>query len=77
MHQFICQCIPSYCVSPLALKCVCLRTNTISSLRVVFILRRPCCAPFMCSTHWLAVCPLDSLNKRPKLKFIGLQNITS
>jgi hypothetical protein len=37
LHQFVCQCIPCYCLSSFALKCVCLRMNTLSVLRVIFI----------------------------------------
>jgi hypothetical protein len=42
------------CTSLIALKCVCMRMNTLSSLRVIFILRLPCCASFMCRSHYLA-----------------------
>jgi hypothetical protein len=45
LQQFVCQCIPCYCVSSSALKCVSLRINTLSSLRVIFILWCPCCVP--------------------------------
>jgi hypothetical protein len=41
-HQFLCQCILCYCISSFALKYVCLGVNTLSSLRVIFILLRPC-----------------------------------
>jgi hypothetical protein len=51
LHQFVYQCIPCYCISPFALKCVCSRMNNVSSLRVIFILRRPCYVPLVCSSH--------------------------
>jgi hypothetical protein len=40
LHQFICQCIPCFCILSFTLKCVCFRMNTLSSLSIIFIL--PC-----------------------------------
>jgi hypothetical protein len=42
------QYIPFNCISCLTLKCVCLTMTTLSSFRVVFLLRRPCLCPLMC-----------------------------
>jgi hypothetical protein len=47
LHPFVCQCIPCYCISSFAIKCVCLGMNTLSSLCVIFILRRPCCVMYV------------------------------
>jgi hypothetical protein len=58
LHQFVYQCFPCNYISSFALKCVCLRMNTLSSLCVIFILQHPCYAPFMCSSHLSAMYPL-------------------
>jgi hypothetical protein len=50
LHQLECQCISHYCISFFGLKCVCLRMNILPSLRVIPILRRPSCSPFVCSS---------------------------
>jgi hypothetical protein len=54
VHQFVCQCIPCSCIPPFALKCACLRMNTVSSLCIIFILRRPCHASscLLLSSRW-------------------------
>jgi hypothetical protein len=49
LHQFVCQCIPCYYISSSAIKCVCLRMNTLSELFSFYV-------PFVCSSHYLAVC---------------------